>query len=492
MSSIPRPGTAVEPKSWQTGLAPVYIGIFLWVAFFDQLGRRALPVGGLGWSILGAAVAGPLAYLLLFRVPATWGQQVGQGLAVVSTSTFGARGSALVPGLLIGIGQVVLFALAVGYAVDLTFEGLAIGRLVDPRSLRPVLVSGAPMKPPLVLATALFWCVATALVSLKFVRWIAFLMQFFPIFPAILLGGSMLAMLGGLRDFVPSGVDPRTSAMIPEAEGSGMAFLLTLQWVFAFAALSGLVGADWGSGSTSPRDVRLGGWVGLALAPAVVSALALIAIAGHRGSLDASTEPRDPRMARVVIEDAPGNPAGPEAPGDTFRAVLAGGFDRRVSCVMLLVFGLASLAPACYASFVFGERFVAIGPGISKFTWTMMGTSTAWLLIVGGWSDRPETVFNVLGAVFAPAAGAMAADYRRQKGIWPGPRRGVNPAGMIAWAIGLAVGLAPTIARSPLADRLQPAAVAAFFAAYLAYELIALVRLESAPDPAGARLASKT
>ena len=118
----------------------------------------------------------------------------------------------------------------------------------------------------------------------------------------------------------------------------------------------------------------------------------------------------------------------------------------------------------------------------------MLGTCTAWLLIVGGWFDRTELAFNVLGAAFAPAAGAVAADYRRQKGRWPGPRSGVNPAGLVAWALGLAVGLAPVVAKgigSARLDAFQPAALWAFLAAYLAYELLALARLESAPSPHG-------
>jgi hypothetical protein len=490
MSSIPGQGSAIEPKPWQTGLAPVYIGMFLWVAFFDQLGRRALPVGGLGWSLLGAAVAGPLGYLLLFRVPALWGRQAGQGLSTVAAGTFGSKGSAMVPGLLIGIGQVFVFAVAVGYAVDLTFQGLAIGRLVDPRSIRPVLMGGASIRPPLVLATTLFWAIATALVSLRFVRWIAYLMQFFPIFPAVLLGGSMLAMLGGLASYVPSGIDPRNNATIPPEQGSLMAFLLTIQWVFAFGAMAGLVGADWGAGSVADRDVRIGGWLGMGFAPVIVSALALIAIAGHQGSVESLRASEGTPFVRPTIRELPAASAGPVVPANTFRAVLIGGFDRRVSCAMLLVFGLASLAPACYASFLFGERFAAIGPGISKPVWTMLGTVTAWFLIVGGWSDRTETVFNVLGATFAPMAGAMAADYRRQRGRWPGPRRGVNPAGLISWMIGLAVGLAPTIANALGSDRLsrlQPAALGAFVAAYLAYELLGLCGLESAPISVEAR-----
>ena len=486
MSTIPQPGTEVEPRSWQTGVAPVYIGMFLWIAFFDQLGRRALPVGGLGWSLLGAAAAGPLCYLLLFRLPATWGHRVGKPLDVVASSTFGARGVSLVPGFLIGIAQVILFAVAVGYAIELTFQGLVMTGMIEPRMLRPTQIGGSSIKSPLYLATALFWAVATALVSLRFVRWIAYLMQFFPIFPALMIGGAMMATLTGLRSFQPTGFDPLApSVLVPESEGHLRAFLLTLQWVFAFSAMSGVMGADWGSGSISSRDVRIGGWVGIALAPAIVSALALIAVAGYQGSKSEQRMFEESRFTRPSIGDLSSTPPGLDAPPYTFRALLNGGFDRRVGGVMLLTFGLASLAPAVYSSFVFGLQFKTLGPGISRLTWTMLGTSTAWLLIVGGWFDRTEIAFNILGAAFAPVAGAMAADYVRHRGQWPGPRWGFNPAGLIAWAVGLGVGLAPTIARPLGYDRiarLQPAALMAFVAAFLVYELLALVRLESAPE----------
>jgi cytosine permease len=504
MSTIPQTGLEVERKPWQTGLAPVYIGTFLWIAFFDQIGRRALPVGGLAWSMLGAALAGPLAYLLMFRPSGLWGHRVGKPLKIVSTSTFGIKGALLVPGLVLGIAQVLLFAVAVGYAIELTFQGLVLLGLVDPIAMRPTRVGGAVLKSPLYLATALVWAVITALVSLRFTRWIAHLMQYFPIFPAVAIGLAMMLMMVGLRSFLPTGIDPAMPAVrLSAGEGGVRAFLLTLQWVFAFSAMGGLLGADWGSASLEARDVTVGGWVGVGLAPAILSALALISVAGYQGSKEAERAERlnggseEPRMmTRSTIEEIdPGGRVvsarptpGLDAPPFTFRAVANGGFGRYLGGAMLIVFGLASLAPAVYASFTFGLEFKALGPGVSRLTWTMLGTCAAWLLIVGGWFDRTEVAFNILGATFAPAAGAIAADYRRQKGKWPGPREGINPAGLIAWAVGLAVGLTPTVARAVGSTRLatlQPAALGAFVAAYLVYELLALVRLESAPSPHG-------
>jgi hypothetical protein len=494
MSTIPPNGAEVESKPWQTGIAPVYIGTYLWIAFFDQIGRRALPMGGLGWSMLGALAAGPLAYLLMFRPAGNWGQKVGKPLNVVSTATFGIAGSKLVPGLLLGIAQVLLYAVAVGYAIELSFQGLVMLGFVDPASMRPIKTGGATLKAPIYLATALVWSVVAALISLRFTRWIAYLMQFFPIFPAILIGGAMLAMLTGLRSFLPTGIDPAFPRLpLTPSEGAIRAFLLTFQWVFAFSAMGAVLAADWGSASPGPRDVSAGGWVGMGLAPAIIAALALISVAGYQGSKMAGSSLEEGRFAQSTIEMAasPGStgPApGLDAPPYTFRAVANGGFGRWVGGVMLMVFGLASLAPAVYASFSFGLQFQALGPGVARLYWTLLGVLAAWMLIVGGWFDRTEQVFALLGAAFAPAAGAIAADFRRHQGNWPGPREGINPAGLFAWAIGFAVGIAPTVARSLGWDRLvglQPAALGAFVAAYVAYEILALCRLESGPSPHG-------
>jgi len=491
MSKIPPASPEIERKPWQTGLAPVYIGTFLWIAFFDQLGRRALPVGGLLPSVLGAAVAGPLAYLLLFRPSALWGHRVGKPLGVIATSTFGVRGAAIVPGLLIGVAQIVLYAVAVGYAIELTFQSLVLVGLVNPAALRPIQTGGAVLKSPLFLATALIWAILTALISIRFTRWIAYLMQYFPIFPAIAIGVAMMVMMVGLRSFVPTEIDPAQPGIrLTIGAASLRSFLLTLQWVFAFSAMGGLMAADWGSASLTQRDVTTGGWVGVALAPAILSALALISVAGYQGSLRTERIFEESRTTRSTIQEigprgeigSTGPVSGLDAPSFTFRAVANGGFGRYLGGLILITFGLASLAPAVYSSFTFGLQFKALGPGISRLTWTLLGACTAWLLIVGGWFDRTEQVFNLLGASFAPAAGAIAADYRRHKGKWPGPRSGINPAGLIAWLIGLGVGLTPTIARTLGASNLallQPAALAAFVAAFLAYEILALFRLES-------------
>jgi hypothetical protein len=91
-----------------------------------------------------------------------------------------------------------------------------------------------------------------------------------------------------------------------------------------------------------------------------------------------------------------------------------------------------------------------------------------------------------MGAVFAPMVGAMAADYVRQRGVWPGARRGANVPGVAAWAVGVVVGLLPFFAqaRGWDAGTVQPAAVYAFAAAFLAHLILATAGAEAPLLPA--------
>src|SRR3712207_8536137 len=61
-----------------------------------------------------------------------WGLRAGRPLAVVGASTFGRAGAVLVPGLLMGVVQVVWFAVATHYAAAFCLEALAALGLIDP------------------------------------------------------------------------------------------------------------------------------------------------------------------------------------------------------------------------------------------------------------------------------------------------------------------------------------------------------------------------
>ena len=59
----------------------------------------------------------------------------------------------------------------------------------------------------------------------------------------------------------------------------------------------------------------------------------------------------------------------------------------------------------------------------------------AFVLMVTSSVDR-RWVYRWTGAVFAPAVGAMAGDFLRQRGQWAGLRLGMNSPGLVAWGIG--------------------------------------------------------
>ena len=472
-----KPQPTIVPKPWQSGLGPYYIGLFLWVVFFDQLGLRALPVGGVLWSVLGAAVAGPLCYLLLFRVPATWGQATGKTLPELAESTFGTGGARWVPGLLLGLAEVVWFAVAVSYATDFTLRGLAEVKFLDDRAFRTIAVGGLRLKSPLFLATSLLWSIAAGLTGRKLVRLIAAIMYVFPVFPAMILGGSMFAMLGGLRTFAPTGVDP-LGMVIPGSRAGVWSMMQVVQLILGFFAMAGAIGADWGAASSSSRDVRVGGWVAVAFAPVVIATISLVAVAGFQGRVnparvadDGPVSPLDSRVARLRSSSEIRTIGG--AAEATFRGVLTDGIGGAVGCGMLMIFGAAALTPAVFSSYVFGQRLHAALPRLSKTKWTLVGIALAWPMTAMGLFDRIEPTFTVMGALFAPVVACMAAEYVRHKGTWPGPRRGVNLPGMVGWIAGLFVGLLPFAGGR--FKTFQPAAFWAFVAGFAAYWVVAMI-----------------
>jgi cytosine permease len=151
---------------------------------------------------------------------------------------------------------------------------------------------------------------------------------------------------------------------------------------------------------------------------------------------------------------------------------------------MLLVFGLALLGPTCFTPFVYAQKFATVAPRLPRWAWSGIGAAIAWPLIAIGAPQRTDLVFGLLGAAMAPVVGALAADYVRCRGAWPGPRRGVNLAGVAAWVVGLVVGLLPYLGSATGSTRLrnlQPAAVLAFVAAFLTYALLASVGLQPPP-----------
>ena len=120
MTAAAEPTEPVERLPWTSGVAPAYIGTFLWIAFLDRIGQRALPIGGLAPAALGLVAGAVLAYLLLYRLPAAWGFASGRPLDGVAAEQF-PRGGALTLNTLGGLGMLAVGVLGApfqGYIQD--------------------------------------------------------------------------------------------------------------------------------------------------------------------------------------------------------------------------------------------------------------------------------------------------------------------------------------------------------------------------------------
>jgi cytosine permease len=163
--------------------------------------------------------------------------------------------------------------------------------------------------------------------------------------------------------------------------------------------------------------------------------------------------------------------------------------------VILILFGLAALAPACYSAWVYGQKLSTHWPRLGQSVWTWIGGAIALALGATSCANRLELIFIVMGAVFAPAIGAMAGDWMRQKGAWAGVLFGVNRTGIIAWGAGVGIALALEVGRmetpdyGPLTVRDSPwwysSSIAGFVASFLYYSLLARLGRERPAVPIG-------
>ncbi len=184
------------------------------------------------------------------------------------------------------------------------------------------------------------------------------------------------------------------------------------------------------------------------MAPAILAILALLIVAGSLGRTAPAPalQPRVPNLPDVAVgpearEPIPATGAGPS----TIRGVYQYAIGGRIGCAALMIMSLLLLGPACYTPSIYARLLVRIWPGLPRWGWALLGALLAWPLVATGIGLRLELNFSILGAAVAPITGAIAADFLRQRGRWPGPRPGVNLAGVLAWIVGLLVGLVPVV-----------------------------------------------
>ena len=426
-----KPNPLENRAPWYKSTAPAYAGIFLWVVFYMAIAEGTLSEAGLGLSLLGLVVAALICHYLFYLVPGLFGMKTGYPLYVVGSSTYGTQGGFLMPGLLMGLLQ--FGWLAVNVAISTDFILQAVGR---PSALD---AEGVFHGSAAFTIVAVIWAALAVFVALKGIQYLGKVSTFLPIVPLIMILVVFFANVGSAGDFkAPEGAKPLTG------------FLTIIAIVVGFFATAGAAGVDFGMGNRNEKDIKLGGLVGIALAIVIAGGLPLIAIAGAHG-------------------------ANPEMKSFIFDAVIRQ--QGALSKIMFILFAIASFAPACFSTFIAGNSIGTMFPKANKAVMVSIGAVVAIFLAVMGWALNLVGVFNIIGASFGPICGSMVADYLLSGRKWAGPRKGINWAGYIAWAVGFIVAILPMVAKETFSF-ITPAPVIAFVIGFVLYAVLAKAGLQ--------------
>jgi len=435
--AVPNPAGKRAP--WYANTAPSYAGIFLWVAFYNQMAGGTLAHGALGLCLLALVIAGVLCYFLYYRAPAMLGMQTGYPLYVVGSSTFGTAGGYIMPGLLMGLLQIGWFAVATFVATDFILRG--VGAASQPGTV-PFIVTGV------------IWGLVLSFVGAKGIQYVAKIATFLNFIPLLMLLVVLFQTVGGVANYhVPAG-----------NENSWVAFTKVIAIVIGFFATAGAAGADFGINARNKDDVKWGGLVGVTLAALIAAGLPLISIAGAHGA--------NPNLGWDYA--------------DVIQGI--GGF---IASAMFLLFAVASVPPTCFCAFIAGNSFNTMIPSVPRVASTMAGAAVGIILAVTGVAANLISFFNIIGASFGPICGAIAADYLLSGKRWAGPREGVNFAGYGSWLVGFIVGILPLLPiPADVKPYTEPAALYSFVVGFLVYMLLAKAGLQpktvAMPKPAAA------
>jgi len=459
-----KPNPAANRAAWFKTTAQTYAGVMLWFVFWQQVpvlselvqntGISAFAGGalaqGLGVAFLGLIVAALICHFLFYLVPGLLGMQTGLPLYIVGTSTYGAKGGFLMPGVLMG-------ALQFGWlAVNGFFAGIL---LCAPFGY------GFPSVPHAIVASV--WIVLGAFVGVKGIQYVAKVATFMPLIPLAILIILFVSTVGGVADFDSQALVDAGKEYTPEGGEAvtasepltvfGIIAVLST-YIVGFFATAGAAGTDIASSNRNTKDVHLGGLAGIALATIVAGGLALLIIAGAYGNGTVSSGVMQPTllMGAIVGEET--------------------------AKVLMYLLAIAAFPAACFSSLIAANSFKATLPKVKPLYSCGLGAIVAIVLAVTGLAGKAILVFSVIGASFGPVCGAMAADYLLAGRKWPGPRAGFNLAGWISWVVGFAVGAVEFIAMIPglesLAGKVPCPPVAAFIVGFILYVVLAKIGLQ--------------
>jgi cytosine permease len=432
--SMAKPNPPENRVPWYKSTAPTYAGIFLWVVFYMEIANGTLNQAGLGLSLLGLVVAALICHFLFYLVPGLYGMQTGYPLYVVGSSTYGTQGGFLMPGLLMGLLQFGWMGVNTAVSTDFILQFAGQPSAVDAQKVFHGSAAFAII--------AILWAAAAVFVALKGIQYVAKVSTLLPIVPLLMILFVFFANVGKAGQYTPpAGVQPM------------IGFLTIIAIVVGFFATAGAAGVDFGMGNRNAKDIQLGGLVGIALAIVIAGGLPLIAVAGAHVA--------NPQMEKY-----------------TFDAVISaqGGF---IAKIMFLLFAIASFAPACFSTFIAANSIGTMFPTINKLAMVCIGIAVSVILAITGKAFNLGSVFGLIGASFGPICGSMAADYLLSGMKWSGPRKGINLAGYIAWAVGFVVAILPNdMVGGARFSFITPAPVIAFIIGFVLYWVLAKAGLQ--------------
>ncbi|MHC4433727.1 MAG: cytosine permease [Planctomycetota bacterium] len=430
--SMAKPNPAENRAPWYKSTAPAYAGIFLWVVFYMGI-ANFLPDAGLGLSLLGLVLAALICHYLFYLVPGLFGMKTGYPLYVVGSSTYGTQGGFLMPGLLMGLLQFGWFGVNIAISTDFILQATGKSAAVDP-------ATGEFTGSAAFTIVAILWAALAVFVALRGIQYVGKVSTYLPIVPLIMIVYACLANVGGAGDYTAA-----------EAGRPIVGFMGLIGMVVGFFATAGAAGVDFGMGNRDSKDIQFGGLVGIALAIVVAGGLPLIAAAGAHGS-------------------------NPDLEGYTFNVVIG---ELAGAKLMFALFAIASFAPACFCTFIAGNSIGTMFPKLSKPVLVIIGAIVSLIIAVKGWAFNLGSVFGLIGASFGPICGSMAADYLLSGCKWAGPRKGINWAGYIAWAVGFVVAILPNdMVGGARFSFITPAPVVAFVIGFVLYYVLAKAGLE--------------
>ncbi len=438
-------------RAWYLTIGPAYLALFVWGPFFDPLWSHDIEGGGLV-GLAGSAVAAAVACFGLFYLPmAIRGFRTGRRLGVVAASTFGTLGSEWLTGMVVAVAEILWFAVAIDYAVQATLLGLISGGMLPASVLANARIGTQVVRGPVVMGVALFWIFITGMAALlRLTGVIGALMKIYAPVALVLLTIAAAWLLPGVGSFA-SGEAFGGKAARPYGPHVSAFPVFT-----GFFAMASLFAVDWGATAARRRDVVVGGLLGIVAAGTWTAIMALLVVSGALGRLHAAHEV--------------GAATAAAAPVNSVRWAIANGIGGAPAAVILILLGLAALAPACFSAHVFIRKLHSRWSGVRRIQWAWIGSTIAFLLIGTSWPGRIEAVDHMMGLVFAPMVGAMVGDFLISRGQWSGVRIGWNPPGLIAWVVGIAVRL--------VLDRVAPPAIAspvtALIIAALVYAVLSL------------------